>query len=328
MKKILISHWLSDDLTDRFKNELILDCPSMDKAYYTADELKERLSDHAGLLVAETPVDKSMIDKGKSLEVIASFGAGYNNIDDCYAAEKGIYVVNAPNSVTDATAELTVALILAVSRYIVGFDRRLRSSKEVGQPTICGGKLCLTSSLNGKTVGIVGMGRIGKDVARKLKGFNTKIVYSDVMRSDKAIEEELGATYVSFEELLSTSDFITVHCPYTPVSHHLFDKKAFGMMKPSAYFFNVARGKIMDEAALVDALKGNRIKGAGIDVFENEPYISEELFEMDNVVITPHVGSFVEEVRANMALEALTGISAVFRGEIPYNVVNQCYFKK
>ena len=108
MKKVLISHWLSDDLVERFKDELILDCPPMDKAYYTEDELKERLSsDHAALLVAETAVDKTMIDKGKSLEVIASFGAGYNNIDDCYAAEKGIYVVNAPNSVTDATAELT-----------------------------------------------------------------------------------------------------------------------------------------------------------------------------------------------------------------------------
>ena len=121
-----------------------------------------------------------------------------------------------------------MALILAVSRYIVGFDRRLRRSKKVGQPTICGGKLCLTSSLNGKTVGIVGMGRIGKDVARKLKGFNTKIVYSDVMRADAELEKELNATYLSFEELLKTADFITVHCPYTPESHHLSIKRRLG----------------------------------------------------------------------------------------------------
>ncbi|MGI5850197.1 MAG: NAD(P)-dependent oxidoreductase [Christensenellales bacterium] len=327
MKKVLVSHWLSDELVERCKEDLLLDYPAKEKGYYTSYELMSKIKDHEGLLVAETIVDKALIDAGRSLKVIASIGAGYNNINDVYAGEKGIYVINAPKSVTDATAELTVALILSVARCIVHFDKCLRSQKKVGAPIIFGEKLKVTSTLSGKVLGIVGMGRIGRDVARKVKGFGIRIVYSDIVRADKTTEEELGATFVSFEELLKISDYVSVHCPYTPDNHHLFDEKAFDLMKPNACFFNVARGQIMDESALVDALKKNKIKGAGLDVFEYEPDINEELFDMDNVVITPHVGSFVEEVRSNMAVEALTGISAIFRDEVPPNVVNLQYFK-
>ena len=201
------------------------------------------------------------------------------------------------------------------------FDKRLREKREVGDPIIFGKPLERASTLKGKTIGIVGFGRIGKEVARKVKAFDANIIYHDVMRADEASEEALGAKFVSFEELLQTSDYVTVHCPYLPESHHLFDEKAFGMMKQNAYFINVARGKVMDEAALIKALKSGKIKGAALDVFENEPEISEELFEMDNVVLTPHVGSFVAEVRRNMAVRSVDGYLYLFRRR---SRINRC----
>jgi len=257
---------------------------------------------------------------GKNLKVIGNLGVGYDNIDWAHCTKKKVAVVNTPREVMHPTAELTLSIILALTRQIVYFDKRLRQTLNTSPLTSSFPHG--STSMYGKTLGIIGFGRIGKALAFKAKGLGMKIIYNDVIRATPEQESELQAEYMSFDSVLKNADVISVHCPFLPENFHLINDRAFDLMKPTAYFVNAARGPITDEAALIRALKEKKIAGAGLDVFEKEPIVSPELAEFDNVVIVPHIGTLAYDVRLAMATEALTGIVGVLNGEIPYNVVN------
>jgi len=262
-----------------------------------------------GLLVmANDRVDAALLAAaGRQLRVISNFGVGYNNIDVAEARRRGIAVTNTPGVLTEATADLTWALLLAVTRRIVEGDRLARTGQWQGwSPTqLCG------ADFAGKTLGIVGAGRIGAAVAKRAAGFSLRVLGIN-SRSPRA----------EFEQLLHESDFITVHVPLTDATRHLFGEKEFRQMKPTAYFINMARGPVHDESALVAALRQGWIAGAGLDVYEQEPQIDPGLRTLDNVVLLPHLGSAATETRQRMARMAAENLVAVLAGRPCANIVN------
>ncbi len=261
-------------------------------------------------------VDKDIIDPLKDLRIIANYAVGYNNIDFEYAGKKGIYVTNTPDILTNATADLTMALILGVSRRIVESDRYMRSGGFPGW----GANLLLGKELNGLTIGIIGMGKIGLAVSKRAEAFGMKIVYNSRTRKTE-IEKQYGFEYREFDELIKISDIISPHMPYSSSVHHMFNKDVFGKMKKDAIFINVSRGKLMDENALADALESNNLFGAGLDVFENEPAVNERLTKLDNVIMTPHTGSATFYARSGMGKMVVKNIEQALTGVIPENLI-------
>jgi|Deesub1362B_J571_1020462.scaffolds.fasta_scaffold00058_4 glyoxylate reductase len=276
------------------------------------DELVERIKDaHAVLSVPADNLRKEVLEKAENLKIIAQKATGYDNIDVEFATRRGIMVTNTPDTPTEATADLTFGLMIACARKIAIGDRYLREGREEAwQEDIFMGK-----DIYGSTLGIVGFGRIGRAVARRAKGFNMKVIHYS-RRSDES-------GFVEFDELLEISDFISVHVPLTKETYHMFSRKEFEKMKSDAIFVNTSRGKVVDERALVEALKKRRIGGAALDVFEFEPEISEELKEMDNVVITPHIGTASEKAEREMARCAVENLLIGLKGMTPPNIVNR-----
>ena len=291
-------------------------------------------------------IDREVIEAGTKLRVIANVAVGYNNIDVQTAQQRGIYVTNTPDVLTDATADLTWALILAVTRRIVEADEFLRAGKFDGWDF----DMLLGSGLSGKTLGIVGYGRIGKAVARRATGFGMSVIYcgrDDIAYRDdshynaqalskqnarqvataplsqSARGEGISARRVTFNQLLELSDILTLHVPLAATTQHLINSAAFARMKPSAYLINTARGPVVDEAALVDALRQRKIAGAGVDVFEREPVVNAPLLEMPNVVLLPHIGSATLETRTAMAMLAVENTIDALAGKKPRNLVWQ-----
>ena len=285
----------------------------------TENELIENTGDVEGLLCLLTdPVTRRVIDAGKRLKIIANYAVGYENIDMEYANKRGILVTNTPGVLTDTTAELAWALLLACVRRIVEADRFTREKRFNGwSPT-----LLLGTELNGKTLGIIGAGRIGTAFALKGKGFGLNVLYYDYHKNE-VLENELGAKMVEMEELLKKSDFISLHIPLTEKTYHLMGKREFALMKPSAYLINTSRGAVIDEKELIQALKAGRIKGAGLDVYEEEPEIPDELIGLPNVVLLPHIGSATYEARNKMAETAVENLIAGLSGKTPPNLVNK-----
>lgn len=283
------------------------------------DELKEGVKGKEGLLCLLTDtVDAEIMDSSEALKVIANYAVGYNNIDIEEAAKRGILVTNTPGVLTDTTADLTWALLMAVARRIVEADRFVREGKFQGWAPM----LFLGGDIYNKTLGIIGLGRIGKAVARRAKGFGMKIIYTDVKRVGEREEQELGARFVSKEDLLKEADFVTLHVPLLPETKHYIGSKELKMMKKTAYLINVARGPIVDEKAMVGALRRGEIAGAGLDVYEEEPHLTEGLIDLDNVVIVPHIGSASIETRTKMAVMAATNLTSPLQGQRPLNLVN------
>jgi len=274
-----------------------------------ADALHAAVRGRDGLLVmANDRADAALFAAaGPQLRVVSNFGVGYNNIDVAEAKRRGIAVTNTPGVLTEATADLTWALLLAVTRRIVEGDRLARAGNWRGwSPTqLCG------ADFAGKTLGIVGAGRIGAAVAKRAAGFSLRVLGVS-SRSSRA----------EFEQLLRESDFITVHVPLTDATRHLFGEKEFRAMKPTAYFINMARGPVHDEATLVKALRQGWIAGAGLDVYEQEPQIDPGLRTLDNVVLLPHLGSAATETRRRMAVMAAENLLAVLAGKLCANIVN------
>ena len=260
---------------------------------------------------SHSPVDREIIDAGKRLRLISNYGVGYNNIDTAYAREKGIAVTNTPRSVCNPTAELAMALMLALARRVAECDRRIRTEKE----SLWGTMKNLGASLENKTLGIVGMGNIGKNVARKAEAFGMRVIYYNRRT------EVSGYRRVPLDTLLQEADFVSLHTPLTTETRHLIGARELSLMKPTAMLINTARGAVIDETALADALKQKRIAGAALDVFENEPHVTDVLYRLDNVVLTPHVGTGTIDTRIAMAEEALSNIRNFFQGT-PTNVVN------
>lgn len=282
-------------------------------------ELKERIKDKDALLsLLSTPVTKEVIDQAPNLKIIANYGAGFNNIDFEYAASKEIPVTNTPIASTAATADLTIALLLASARRVAEGDEVCRTVGFNGwAPLYFRGR-----EVTGKTIGIIGFGQIGQAVAKRAAAFDMKVLYTGPNRKSQEVEKALNATYVSFDELVAESDFITINCSYNPTLKHMFSTKQFEMMKSTSYLINCARGPIVDEAALIQALAEKQIEGAGIDVFEFEPEISDGLKKLKNVVLTPHIGNATYEARETMAIMAAGNIVKMLNGEAPSYVVN------
>lgn len=268
-------------------------------------------------LLTDTIDDEVFQAAGSQCRIFANYAVGYNNIDIQAANRRKIVITNTPGVLTDATADLSWALLFSVARRIVEADRFTREGKFKGWAP----ELFLGLDITGKTLGVIGAGRIGSNFARKAKGFSMKILYYDVKRNFE-FEKETGAKFVELEILLKDADFISVHVPLLPQTQHLIGEKEFSMMKKTAILINTSRGPVIDEKALVDALKKGKIWGAGLDVYENEPAIEPDLFSLDNVVLLPHIASATIETRTRMAIMAAENILAFFRGEIPPNIVN------
>jgi len=270
----------------------------------------------AGLITDN--IDKEVFEAaGEQCKIFANYGVGYNNIDLEAATESNVIITNTPGVLDNATADLAWALLMAVSRRIVPADKFTRNGAfQAWDPLMFLGR-----DITGKTLGLVGAGRIGSNFAKKAKAFDMKILYTSLRRNLK-LEEELGAIYVDKETLLMESDFISLHVPLLPSTTHYIGDKEFSIMKKTAVIVNTSRGPVIDEKALVKALKQGEIWGAGLDVFEQEPDIEPELLDMYNVVIVPHIASATMETRRNMGLIAARNIVKVLNGEKPDTCVN------
>lgn len=316
MKKILIAHALFPEsflLPASTKFQLI----KPQKGAFSSEELASFLPTcDAFIPMFNTPVSANLLSLGKNLKVLSNVGVGYNNIDVNAATSLGITVCNTPDVVTEPTAELTIALLLDLARGIT------RSHVVMQQKQERWGVLeNIGTSIYGKTLGIIGFGRIGKAVARRAQAMGMRIVYYSRTRQSEAIEKDYQATYVSLEQLMKTSDFISLHTPLTSQTHHLIGKKELELCKPTAYLINTARGAVLHEDALIQVLQQEKIAGAALDVYEFEPQVSDALRALKNVVLVPHIGTATRETRNQMAAMALENVLEFFKGN-PIRVVN------
>jgi glyoxylate reductase len=290
----------------------------------TKKEIIDGIKGKDGLLCLLTdPIDAEVITAEPQLKMIASYAVGYDNIDIAAATKRGIPVSNTPGVLTETTAEFAWALLFSVARRIVEGDVFTREGKFEGWAPM----LLLGQDISNKTLGIVGAGRIGTAFALKSKGFHMKVLYTDEQRNTE-LEQELEAQKVPLSRLLRESDFVSLHVPLSKTTYHLIDEKELRMMKQTAILINTARGPIIHEKALVNALREQWIFGAGLDVYENEPEISEDLKYLDNVVLQPHTGSGTIETRTKMALMAAENLIVGLKGGIPPNCVNKEVFRK
>jgi len=287
-----------------------LTVPPLDRPPTRAEMLTGVRDASAVICTLSERFDGDMLSAAPALRVIANYAVGYNNIDVEAAKAHGIVVTNTPDVLTNATADITWALILSVARRVVEGDQLVRQDRWTGwSPT-----QMLGVDLAGKTLGIIGMGRIGQAVARRAAGFEMKVLYST--RSERPLQPANPAWQrVSFEELLRRSDFLSPHIPLAPDTHHLINDAALRLMKPTAFLINAARGPVVDEAALVQALQEHRLAGAGLDVYEREPEIQRGLRELPQVVLLPHLGSATSETRIRMGMMCVENVLAVLEGK-------------
>ena len=283
--------------------------------------LLEKVKDVDGLLsLLSDRVDTTLMDAAPKLKVISNLAVGYDNIDITEATKRGIQVGNTPGVLTETTADIAFALLMATARRVVEADRHVRK----GQWKTWGPMILLGQDIHHATLGIIGLGRIGIEVAKRARGFNMNVLYHDIVRNSEETERQLGVKYISeLTELLSTSDFISVHVPLLPGTHHLIGASEFALMKPRAVFINTSRGQVVDQKALYEALRSGKIFAAGMDVTEVEPISTDDpLLTLENVVITPHIASASVHTRKNMAMMAAENLIAGLRGEVLPNCVN------
>lgn len=284
----------------------------------TREWVLEHLHEYEGLLIMGLKGDRELIDAGANLKIITANGVGFDHIDIDYAKQKGIVVANCPQSVRVPTAEMTFTLLLAAVRHLHFYDKVVRSGKwiDVSEPEYMG------MSLQGKTLGVYGMGRIGSEVAKFSQVFGMKVIYNDAHRLDSDLESKFDLKFVDFDTLVKTSDVITLHAPALPSTTGIFNAAVFKQMKESAYIINAARGQLIKQNDLIDALKNGEIAGAGLDVYETEPNIPQSLRDMDNVVLSPHAGTGTMEARTAIAVEASQNLISYLRDHKPLNQVN------
>ena len=297
MKKILVTFDMFREGFTELENKYEVTFPNGRDFSY--DEISEMIPQYDVLCsMFDFPVDKALIDRGVNLKLIANYAVGYNNIDVAYALSKGLTVANTPDPVTAPTANLALGLMLDTARRITECDRKLRT---LGKAMKVGVLENLGVSITGQTLGIIGLGRIGKALCKRARACGMNVIYNN--RRPLYIEEEtkLGASFVSMEELLAQSDFVSLNVPYNQDTYHIIGEPELKQMKPSAILINTGRGPLVDEHALVKALQEGIIRGAGLDVFEFGDYPLPELLEMDNVVLTPHIGTQTMDARIAMA---------------------------
>jgi len=282
--------------------------------------LLEKVRDSEGLLSLLTDkIDREVFEVGKKLKVVSNYAVGFNNIDVAEATKRGIYVTNTLGILTETTADCAFALIMASARRIPEGDRNIRAKKWVHA---WGPKMFIGTDIHGKTLGIIGMGRIGKAMIKRAQGFDMKVIYNSPKRVLE-LEKEHNVVFETLDALLEKSDFVSIHTPLNEKTHHLIGKQQLAKMKKTAYLVNTSRGPVVDEAALYEALKAKKIAGAGLDVFEKEPISpTNPLIELDNIVLTPHIASASIETRTAMAVMAAKNLVAVLMGDEPSNPVN------
>ncbi len=316
-EKVVITRDIPDNAYEILKEhfELVV---NRENRNLTVDEIKELIRDAFGIIpMVSDPIGKKVIDEAKKLKIIANYGVGINNVDIEYATERGIILTNTPGVLTQATAELGWALIMAAARRIVEADALVRRGEFTGfAPTLMLGK-----ELYGTTLGIIGMGRIGSSVARMGRfGFNMRVVYFNRKPSDR--ELLVDAERVELDELLRISDVVIVCAPLNEHSRHLISKREFDLMKDDAVFVNIGRGEVVDTEALIETLRSGKLFACGLDVYENEPEFDRRLLEFDRCVLLPHIGSATVKTRRKMAEIVANNIVKVYKGDCPDFAVN------
>ncbi len=317
--KILITRQVFPEVVAALSQQFDVDHNASDDVM-SPDALRARAQGCFGVMTCLTEkIDTAFFDACPSVKVVSNIAVGYNNIDIAEATKRGVKVTNTPGVLNDTTADLTFALLMATARRITETEARLRRGEWKKGFAL---QQWLGCDVHHATLGIIGMGRIGQTIAKRALGFEMNTLYYNRSRLDGATEAALKVRYVSKAEVLAQSDFVVVMVPYSKETHHLIGAAELALMKPSAIFINTARGGVADDVALIQALKEKRIAGAGIDVFENEPALNAAFLALDNVVLTPHIGSATLNTRMAMAGLAAHNMSLAITGGMPPNLLN------
>jgi len=316
--KILVSREVFPEVLERLRQHFEVDDNQADQLL-GVEGLKSRLTDKAGVMTAVTdPVTAEVIAAAPCLKAVCNFAVGYNNIDIAACTQAGVLVTNTPGVLDETTADLAWALLMATARRLPAAERWLRAGQWKAWQLI----QWLGSDVHHATLGILGMGRIGQAVARRALGFDMKVIYHNRSRLPMEKEAECGASWVDQNTLLQEADFLVLLLPYSPATHHIIGAAELALMKPTAHLINIARGGIVDDAALIAALREGRLAGAGLDVFEGEPALDPGFLELDNVALTPHIGSSSRATRMAMAMRAADNLIAALSGERPPDLLN------
>jgi gluconate 2-dehydrogenase len=316
--KVLVTREVFDETLIYLSEHCDVDA-NQDDVALAPDALAQRLSDRDGVVCSLTDrIDAPLLERCRRLKVVANIAVGYNNIDVPACTARGIMATNTPGVLDDSTADLAWALMLGAARRLTEVERRVRQGEWTGWRL----KQWLGVDVHHATLGIVGMGRIGQTIAKRASGFEMRVLYHNRKRVAEDIERRLNASRVSLEELLRQSDFVVLQVPYSPDTHHMIGAAQIAMMKPTAILVNSTRGGVVDDAALISALKAGTIRAAGLDVFENEPKLNPAFLELDNVVLAPHIGSSTEATRRAMAMTAAKNAVAALTGGTPPNLIN------
>ncbi len=316
--RILVSRQVFPEVIERLRGHFEVDDNQAD-VVLGVEGLKARLADKAGVMTAVSdPVTAEVIGAAPGLKAVCNFAVGYNNIDLGACSKAGVMATNTPGVLDDTTADLAWALLMASARHIQASEHWLRAGKWQGFKMTD----WLGADVHHATLGILGMGRIGQAVARRSLGFDMKVIYHNRSPLPQDKEAACRATWVDKETLLREADFLVLVLPYSPATHHVIGAAELALMKPTAHLINIARGGIVDDAALISALRQRRLSGAGLDVFEGEPKLNPGFLELDNVTLTPHIGSSSRATRMAMAMTAADNLIAALSGRRPPNLVN------
>jgi glyoxylate/hydroxypyruvate/2-ketogluconate reductase len=316
--KVLVTREVFDETLDYLAQHCEVESNQQDLPL-TAAALAQRLVDKDGVMCALTDrIDRTVLESSTRLKIVANIAVGYNNIDVPVCTARGVMASNTPGVLDDSTADLAWALMLATARRLTEVESYIRGGQWTGWRL----KQWLGIDVHHATLGIVGMGRIGQVIAKRASGFDMKVLYHNRKPVAKEIERRLNTTYAGMEELLAQSDFVILQVPYSPETHHLIGAAELRSMKTTAILINSTRGGVVDDAALIAALKSGTIRGAGLDVFENEPKLDPGFLELSNVVLAPHIGSSTEATRRAMAMTAAKNLVAGLTGKTPPNLLN------
>jgi gluconate 2-dehydrogenase len=316
--KVLVTREVFDETLAYLREHCEVEA-NQDDVALAPEVLAKRLADKDGVVCSLTDrIDAAVIGGAPKLKVVANVAVGYNNIDVPACTARGILATNTPGVLDDSTADLAWTLMLGAARRVTEVGRYIREGEWKGWRL----KQWLGIDVHHSTLGIVGMGRIGQAIARRAAGFDMRVLYHNRKRIAESIELELGASWVALDDLLRQADFVVLQVPYSPETHHLIGAPELAKMKPTAILINSTRGGVVDDAALVEALKAGTIRAAGLDVFEGEPKLHPGFLELDNVVLTPHIGSSTEATRRAMAMTAAKNAVSALTGGTPPNLIN------
>ncbi len=322
-QKILVTREVFDGTIDFLNGHFEVESNQTDRLY-ARDELIAKLQGKGGVQTSSSDrIDAELLDRCPTIKAVCNTAVGYNNIDVDACTRHGVMVTNTPGVLTDSVADYSMGLIIATCRRMTEGEAYLRKGEWKGTFL----KQMLGQDVHGATLGIFGFGRIGQAIARRARGFDMKILYHSRSRAAAAAENESGAVHVGKEELLRTADVVLLILPFTPETQHYIGAKELALMKPSAVLVNMARGGIVDDAALIEALKKKTIWAAGLDVYENEPRFNAGFLELANVVLSPHIASASEPTRQAMAMTAAKNLAAALSGQAPPNLLNPDYVK-